>query len=137
VLAIIERMMVEHLPRVVPSSLLGKTLQYMRGQWHKLIRYVENENWPTRTIGRVSTEMSLQVLAYNLKRVMNILGTARTRESRCIVACGLLAVDLSCITKSQQGPSEPSFPPFSSPSSSTQRKQFPHSLIWRPHGLPC
>jgi hypothetical protein len=26
----------------------------------------------------VSTEMSLQVLAYNLKRVMNILGVART-----------------------------------------------------------
>jgi transposase len=30
----------------------------------------------TRTLGRVSTEMSLQVLAYNLKRVMNILGVA-------------------------------------------------------------
>ncbi|WCM23624.1 IS1182 family transposase [Paraburkholderia bryophila] len=28
----------------------------------------------TRTLRRVSTEMSLQVLAYNLKRVMNILG---------------------------------------------------------------
>jgi hypothetical protein len=30
----------------------------------------------TRTLGRVSTEMSLQVLAYNLKRIMNILGVA-------------------------------------------------------------
>ncbi|MGH8282818.1 MAG: IS1182 family transposase [Gammaproteobacteria bacterium] len=29
----------------------------------------------TRTLDRVSTEMSLHVLAYNLKRVMNILGT--------------------------------------------------------------
>ena len=29
----------------------------------------------TRTLGRVSTEMSLHVLAYNLKRVMRILGT--------------------------------------------------------------
>jgi hypothetical protein len=29
----------------------------------------------TRTLGRVSTEMSLHVLAYNLKRVMAILGT--------------------------------------------------------------
>ena len=28
----------------------------------------------TRTLNRVSTEMSLHVLAYNLKRVMNILG---------------------------------------------------------------
>ena len=28
----------------------------------------------TKTLNRVSTEMSLHVLAYNLKRVMNILG---------------------------------------------------------------
>ena len=27
-----------------------------------------------RTLGRVSTEMSLQMLAYNLKRVISILG---------------------------------------------------------------
>ncbi|WP_157636116.1 IS66 family transposase, partial [Burkholderia ubonensis] len=45
VLAIIERMLVEHLPDVVPSSLLGKALQYMSGQWHKLVRYVGNGNW--------------------------------------------------------------------------------------------
>jgi transposase len=32
----------------------------------------------TRTLRRVSTEMSLQVLAYNLKRVMNILGVQGT-----------------------------------------------------------
>ena len=32
----------------------------------------------TRTLGRVSTEMSLQVLAYNLKRVISILGVAGT-----------------------------------------------------------
>lgn len=30
----------------------------------------------TKTMGRVSTEMSLHVLAYNLKRVMSVLGTA-------------------------------------------------------------
>ncbi len=29
-----------------------------------------------RTLKRVGTEMALHVLAYNLKRVMNILGTA-------------------------------------------------------------
>ena len=29
----------------------------------------------TRTLPRVRTEMSLHVLAYNLKRAMNILGT--------------------------------------------------------------
>ena len=31
----------------------------------------------TRTIKRVGTDMSLHVLAYNLKRVMSILGTGR------------------------------------------------------------
>jgi hypothetical protein len=30
----------------------------------------------TKTIDRVSTEMSLHVLAYNLKRVMQMMGTA-------------------------------------------------------------
>lgn len=46
VLAIIERMLVEHLPGIVPSSLLGRALQYMSGQWRKLVRYVGNGNWP-------------------------------------------------------------------------------------------
>jgi Transposase DDE domain len=35
----------------------------------------------TRTLGRVSTEMSLQVLAYSLKRVMNILGVAEMMKA--------------------------------------------------------
>jgi transposase len=42
------------------------TLKHWMGATHFL----------TRTLGRVSTEMSLQVLAYNLKRVLNILGVA-------------------------------------------------------------
>ncbi|KVD78075.1 transposase [Burkholderia ubonensis] len=46
VLAQVEHMLVEHLPTVVPSSLLGKALQYMSGQWPKLVRYVGNGNWP-------------------------------------------------------------------------------------------
>src|SRR5471032_2014182 len=44
------------------------TLKHWMGATHFL----------TRTLGRVSSEMSLQVLAYNIKRVMNILGVART-----------------------------------------------------------
>jgi hypothetical protein len=35
----------------------------------------------TKTLERVSTEMSLHVLAYNLKRVMNLLGTPALREA--------------------------------------------------------
>ena len=34
----------------------------------------------TRTLPRVRTEMSLHVLVYNLKRVMNILGTTALLE---------------------------------------------------------
>jgi|GEM_PF-1395170 len=34
-----------------------------------------------KTIGRVSTEMSLHVLAYNLKRVMRVLGIAETMKA--------------------------------------------------------
>jgi transposase len=43
------------------------TLKHWMGATHFL----------TRTLGRVSTEMSLQVLAYNLKRVIKILGVAK------------------------------------------------------------
>ncbi|GGX76869.1 hypothetical protein GCM10007160_00010 [Litchfieldella qijiaojingensis] len=35
----------------------------------------------TKTLKNVSTEMSLHVLAYNMKRVMNILGTKRLIQS--------------------------------------------------------
>ncbi|MGF6443034.1 IS1182 family transposase [Paraburkholderia youngii] len=35
----------------------------------------------TRTLGRVSTEMSLQALAYNLKRVVNILGATEAMKA--------------------------------------------------------
>ena len=38
--------MLEHSPGVVPNSLLGKALTYLHGQWPKLIRYVEDGNWP-------------------------------------------------------------------------------------------
>lgn len=40
----------------------------------------------TRTLRRVSTEMSLHVLAYNLKRVMNILGVARMMKAMKLAA---------------------------------------------------
>jgi hypothetical protein len=35
----------------------------------------------TKTLDRVSTEMSLHVLAYNLKRVMNLLGVGGLMEA--------------------------------------------------------
>lgn len=46
VLAMIEQRLIQTLPNVVPSSLLGRALQYLRRQWPKLVRYVENGSWP-------------------------------------------------------------------------------------------
>jgi transposase len=46
VLTVIEKMLLEQLPAVVPGSLLGNALQYLSGQWPKLVRYVENGAWP-------------------------------------------------------------------------------------------
>ncbi|MCP1121204.1 IS66 family transposase [Robbsia andropogonis] len=46
VLEIIHALMVEHLPGVAPKSLLGRALTYLRAQWPKLMRYVENGEWP-------------------------------------------------------------------------------------------
>lgn len=41
----------------------------------------------TKTLDRVSTEMSLHVLAYNLKRVMKLLGIGALIDA--VKACGL------------------------------------------------
>jgi transposase len=46
VLDVIEKLMLEQSPGVVPQSLLGKALTYLREQWPKLVRYVENGDWP-------------------------------------------------------------------------------------------
>ncbi len=46
VLTAIHTLMIEQSLGVAPKSLLGKGLTYLRSQWLKLIRYVENGNWP-------------------------------------------------------------------------------------------
>lgn len=39
-------LMLEQSPGVVPNSLLGRPLTYLREQWPKLILYVEHGDWP-------------------------------------------------------------------------------------------
>lgn len=46
VLAIIKQTLIEHLPTVVPGSMLGKALQYPSSQCPKLSLYVEHGDWP-------------------------------------------------------------------------------------------
>lgn len=43
--------------------------------------WMDPAHFLTRTLGRVSTKMSLQVLTYKLKRVMNILCVAETMKA--------------------------------------------------------
>jgi hypothetical protein len=42
----IEALLSRHLNTVLPQSGFGKALQYLRGQWPKLVRYVGNGAWP-------------------------------------------------------------------------------------------
>ncbi len=46
VLDVIHALMLKQSSGVVPKSLLGKGLAYLRAQWPKLVRYVENGSWP-------------------------------------------------------------------------------------------
>lgn len=46
VLRQIEKLMLSHLHSVPPTSLLGLALHYLQGQWHKLVRFVQNGAWP-------------------------------------------------------------------------------------------
>lgn len=46
VLCLIKDLMIEQSPGVLPQSLLGRALTYLREQWPKLVRYLENGDWP-------------------------------------------------------------------------------------------
>jgi hypothetical protein len=43
--------------------------------------WMGSTHFQTRTLPRVSTEMSLQVLAYNMKRAINLVGTRKIMET--------------------------------------------------------
>jgi hypothetical protein len=45
--------------------------------------WMGSTHFPMRTLKHVSTEMSLHVLAYNLKRVMRILGIVPLMQAMC------------------------------------------------------
>ena len=62
------------------------TIKYWMGWTHFL----------TKTLARVRTEMSLHVLAYNLKRVMRILGIGAMM--RAMSAVGRIGSNFACWT---------------------------------------
>ncbi|EEL0142641.1 IS66 family transposase, partial [Salmonella enterica subsp. enterica serovar Montevideo] len=46
ILARLQALLLAYLPTVVPSSLLGRALAYLQGQWPKLTRFVQNGHRP-------------------------------------------------------------------------------------------
>ena len=58
--------------RPTAMAVRKRTVEHVFGT---LKHWMGSTHFLTRTLGWVSTEMSLHVLAYNLKRVMRILGT--------------------------------------------------------------
>lgn len=59
-------------------TLRRRTVEHVFGT---LKHWMGSTHFLTRRLPNVATEMSLQVLAYNLKRVMSILGMARTMKA--------------------------------------------------------
>lgn len=63
-------------------TLRRRTVEHVFGT---LKHWMGTTNFLTKTLAHVSTEMSLQVLAYNLKRVMRILGIEKTLQAMRLV----------------------------------------------------
>ena len=64
-------------------TLRRRTVEHVFGT---LKHWMGSTHFLTKTLAHVSTEMSLHVLAYNLKRVMRILGMAKTMKAMHLVA---------------------------------------------------
>jgi len=59
-----------------------RTVEHVFGT---LKHWMGSAHFLTRRLPNVATEMSLHVLAYNLKRVMSILGIAKTMKAMKLV----------------------------------------------------
>jgi hypothetical protein len=59
-------------------TLRRRTIEHVFGT---LKHWMGSTHFPTRGLPHVSTEMSLYVLAYNLKRVIKLLGMPKTLQA--------------------------------------------------------
>ena len=60
-----------------------RTIEHVFGT---LKHWMGSAHFLTKTLGHVGTEMSLHVLAYNLKRLIGILGMAKTLKAMKLAA---------------------------------------------------
>ncbi len=63
-------------------TLRRRTVEHVFGT---LKHWMGSTHFLTKTLKHVGTEMSLHVLAYNLKRVMSVLGIAETMKAMRLV----------------------------------------------------
>jgi hypothetical protein len=84
--AVIERMQ-RRLDRMPEAGRLRR--QTVEHAFGTLKSWMGATHFLTKTLPRVRTEMSLQVLAYNMKRVIQILGVQRLESSGLVVRCYL------------------------------------------------
>jgi len=63
-------------------TLRRQTVEHVFGT---IKHWMGSTHFLTRTLANVGTEMSLHVLAYNFKRVLSILGIAKTMKAMTLV----------------------------------------------------
>ena len=71
---ILERLHARLEKRPKQMTVRGRTVEHVFGT---MKHWMGSTHFLTRGLANVSTEMSLQVLAYNLKRVLSILGMSK------------------------------------------------------------
>ncbi len=76
--AVLERMQQRLDRKPDAMTLRRRTVEHVFGT---LKHWMGSTHFLTRTLAHVSTEMSLHVLAYNLKRVIKVLGMAKTMKA--------------------------------------------------------
>ena len=64
-------------------TLRRRTIEHVFGT---LKHWMGSTHFLTRGLAHVGTEMSLHVLAYNLKRMINLLGMAKTMKAMSLLA---------------------------------------------------
>ncbi|SFH13770.1 Transposase DDE domain-containing protein [Variovorax sp. NFACC27] len=63
-------------------TLRRRTVEHVFGT---LKHWMGSTHFLTKTLANVGTEMSLHVLAYNMKRVISILGMSRTMKAMRLI----------------------------------------------------
>lgn len=79
---VLERLQARLDRRPGQMTMRRRTVEHVFGT---LKHWMGSTHFLTRGLGHVSTEMSLQVLAYNLKRVISILGISKTMNAMKLV----------------------------------------------------